>query len=951
MRVIDLNEYGLTPGPPTPVGQQTHATSASAVKATPVLQPGQSPTDAVAPSQAQEKKPTIAKAKELEIDFEFPDKEGNVIKVITPSSDNKNKGVVVQNQKTKEFYTLEPNDNVLLPQVEMEEDVFSNSLKRITGNRGKLSTVSKGHRHLQLGRQIKKMKKLVRKQKLGSNPIFEINVDDPDAAIDAINQPIQCSFEAEFIWHGLPGSENYDDDIAQRAVAEDVSKWITANSLVKDIKAGDYYQGSVEADQNYWRIEDDPSIESSTGVPSEIISPIYESPATMLGEIHSLLAFFKKNDVETNNTTSLHVTMSWHRDTVISDKLKMGLLLGDRYLLQQFGDEDPIKVKKVERALYALSKNVNNPHALYALEKELEDVAESGKFSTVNFRGDENDLDNQLIEFRVVSGDDYHLNLKKITNLVTKYSAIMTAGHDNTKFNQEYVTAVDNAIHNVQKAEPILEPPAEVALQQPTPPIPPRPEGTFSKFNKYSLEEQLAILDNIDSAKLSEAWKITKAPPRLIKKAKEKKQDNIKMFEGAVPDNSSVRQINKILSSPLLGRDLKGQMAAYAAVPDPSMIKAFRGAIAVGGPEHDLRSVFRSYIRSKIHPEVQKQINLNENKIYEDTISDLQAQTKAQVDRVGNEELLHKVISMLRSSNINNIAKMAFNKDADAKKFIKRLGQIIVELNFPLAEKIQFLRGFGSTTYIDAPKLFDNSGKRNVSSNWWRGGEVATALFSAMITDPFLQGKYAGEAGPGEVAIAAFHKDISVGAGTGYDLKYGADEIEVKAQATKQSGGGRWTSPVDSPLSNYANTPTSVLDPKKLPNVVGLESTRKTLGLPQLLNDPAYLKKGVKPLTPNQQRTICHDILKIAYPLADAASLKNAVASYPAVTRRTVAPAAFESYKNKQKFNSMMLIKGFNKHIETLHFNYVTPEVLDLLTITVLYVKGQIRGMSLQAKF
>lgn len=610
MRVEELNEYGLTPGAPTPVGQQTHATTAKAATATPVLQPGNTPAQApktAAPKQAQDqKKPTIAKAKELQVDFEFPDKDGNVVKVITPSSANKNKEVVVQNQKTKAFYTLDPEDNVLLPQVEMEEDAFSNSLKRVTGKRGhKLRTGRKGHRVLRFGRKMKKMKKLMRAKRLGSNPIFEITIDDPGKMEDVLNQPIHCSFEVEFVWHDLPGSENYDEEIAQRAVAEEINIWIVKNSLIKSIKAGEYYQGDVEPGQTYWRVEDDPSIESSVGIPSEIISPMYETPATMLGELSSLLKYLETRGIETNNTTSLHVTMSWARDTVPVDKLKMGLLLGDRFFLKQFENEKPEDIKKVEHILAVLSKNANNPNALYALEKILAKLSESDKFSTVYFRNDENELNNQLVEFRVVSGDNYHLNFKKITDLISKYAAIMDAGHNNTKYNHEYVAAVDAVIHGIRRAEPVMQ------VAEPAKPImAPRTESIFTKFNSGTLEEQLIMLSTISDSRVDEAWAIHKMPPRIAKKVKEKTELVAVMFEGAMPDNSSVRQIKKILATPLLGSDLKGQMAAYVAVPDPSMVKAFREAISVGGKNYDLRNIFKGFIRSSVHPEIIKQLKI-----------------------------------------------------------------------------------------------------------------------------------------------------------------------------------------------------------------------------------------------------------------------------------------------------------------------------------------------------
>ena len=78
--------------------------------------------------------------------------------------------------------------------------------------------------------------------------------------------------------------------------------------------------------------------------------------------------------------------------------------------------------------------------------------------------------------------------------------------------------------------------------------------------------------------------------------------------EGAVPDNSTVRKLRELLSKPLLSGDLKGQMNAYVAIPDPSMIKDFRSARAMAGDEYDLRDVVRNYAKAKLHPDVLRKI-------------------------------------------------------------------------------------------------------------------------------------------------------------------------------------------------------------------------------------------------------------------------------------------------------------------------------------------------------
>ena len=79
--------------------------------------------------------------------------------------------------------------------------------------------------------------------------------------------------------------------------------------------------------------------------------------------------------------------------------------------------------------------------------------------------------------------------------------------------------------------------------------------------------------------------------------------------EGAVPNNDTVRKLKEILAKPLLTNDLKSQMYAYVAIPDPSMIRDFRAARASYGDNHDLRSIVKSYAKLKLHDDIKKQFS------------------------------------------------------------------------------------------------------------------------------------------------------------------------------------------------------------------------------------------------------------------------------------------------------------------------------------------------------
>lgn len=337
----------------------------------------------------------------------------------------------------------------------------------------------------------------------------------------------------------------------------------------------------------------------------------------------------------------------------------------------------------------------------------------------------------------------------------------------------------------------------------------------------------------------------------------------------------------------------------------------------------------------------------------DDDLQSLQSEVKAQVDKVADPAVLNKVASLLRRGNIGNIAKMAFEKDSDAAKFVNRLGEIIIGLEVPIADKVKFLRDFGRTNMIKPDELFDNSGTPKSMSDWFEGSDMAKTVFKLMVDDYGLIGKGdAGEAGPGEVAIASFHRDIVVGTDpkSGYDLKYGSDEIEVKAKAAGGSsgGGGRWTAVNDYPLLTYAQSGESVLDPEKLPDSVGITQGRSVPGISQILNDPQYLKNPDAPLSEQEQQKIFARLLKIAYPNAKDEIINSVAENYPSVNAKVVAPAAFDSYKAKQKFTSMLLIKVAGGTVTSIHFTDL-ESAIDQFTIGTLYLMGQQRGMSLQA--
>lgn len=253
------------------------------------------------------------------------------------------------------------------------------------------------------------------------------------------------------------------------AVASMLEDWASNNSQSNDVRPGGYHSGQG-VDNDHWRVEDDSSIEGE-GAKAEIISPVYDSPAEMLKEMKSLFEFMENNDVETNRSTGLHVTMSWmEKDWAKTNKLKMAVLLGDKYVLKQFGREHNTYTMSQQEALQRYIKNLQNDikdeKSLSGLEEILLGGISDGKFSSINFKDARNVEQNNLTEFRVAGGEDYHTMTDKVMKAVIRYAAVMQAGHDEEAYRKDYVKALFKMIagkdtvsgHVVKRAQSMVDP-------------------------------------------------------------------------------------------------------------------------------------------------------------------------------------------------------------------------------------------------------------------------------------------------------------------------------------------------------------------------------------------------------------------------------------------------------------------------------------------------------------
>lgn len=234
------------------------------------------------------------------------------------------------------------------------------------------------------------------------------------------------------------------------AIGELLEEWASQNSITSRVDTGSYHAGAGNTKQDYWRVEEDSSIEGE-GAKGEIISPVYDNPREMLKEMKSLFAFLEEKEAETNSSTGLHITMSIPDERKYTNPLKMALLLGDKYLLKQFGREFNSYAKSQQSALLDAAKRLESgdisSEGLSQVEQILKRGINYGKFSSINFKDIENDAGNRLVEFRIGGGDDYHAKFDIVAKSAIRYAATMLAAHDEAAYRKDYIKAISKLVN------------------------------------------------------------------------------------------------------------------------------------------------------------------------------------------------------------------------------------------------------------------------------------------------------------------------------------------------------------------------------------------------------------------------------------------------------------------------------------------------------------------------
>ena len=262
--------------------------------------------------------------------------------------------------------------------------------------------------------------------------------------------------------------DNWDIDYSSggnlEEVADKLEDWITDNSAFHDHRPDTGSYGDTSGNTTEYAVETDSSIDGY-GTGAEIISPVFSTPRRMLKEMDKFFKFLQSEGVVTNNSTGLHITMSYfpqegetvsHEDGKIeANKVKMAVLLGDQYLLSQWGRDrntyTKSQLKELQSAIQNLKREGRGTEAIKEAEKFLAKHISEDKFRSIHFKGQTDQKTNtKLIEFRIGGGEDYHEEFKKVFSSVVRYATTMIAGHTD-QYQGDYIKALLRLMNNMDK--------------------------------------------------------------------------------------------------------------------------------------------------------------------------------------------------------------------------------------------------------------------------------------------------------------------------------------------------------------------------------------------------------------------------------------------------------------------------------------------------------------------
>lgn len=263
---------------------------------------------------------------------------------------------------------------------------------------------------------------------------------------------IESSFSHIVTWPYWELSGDDDADVSK--VANDFEGYVNMK-----VDYSQSYHGAKRKPDTYV-VEPDSSLDGDnpgdTGL--EFVSP----PLTleqMTQHLEAVKEYARDNNCYTNRTTGLHINVSVPKMNMDNlDYVKLALLLGDKYVLEQFGRSANTYCKSAMDEILSRAKSNRNqvPGLLDMMKAGLNKLAgkmihsgSTGKYISINNK-------EKYIEFRSPGGDWLNTDLDKIVSTMNRFVVALDAAVDPAKYKEEYskklykVIAPENASDTIK---------------------------------------------------------------------------------------------------------------------------------------------------------------------------------------------------------------------------------------------------------------------------------------------------------------------------------------------------------------------------------------------------------------------------------------------------------------------------------------------------------------------
>jgi hypothetical protein len=216
-----------------------------------------------------------------------------------------------------------------------------------------------------------------------------------------------------------------------------------SNAIGKRVYSSTSYHGARRGPDAY-SLEPDSSIDASSGEAGlEFISPPM-SVDEMVEDLKKVKEWADERGCYTNRSTGLHINVSvpdYSLDKL--DYVKLAVLLGDKYILEQFGRLSNTYAKSAIDIIKDRAKNNEDvDRLLKQLKGNVETIASkllhsgrTDKFTSINTK-------DGYVEFRSAGGDWLGKNFDKIENTILRNVVALDAACDPNKYKKEYQKAL-----------------------------------------------------------------------------------------------------------------------------------------------------------------------------------------------------------------------------------------------------------------------------------------------------------------------------------------------------------------------------------------------------------------------------------------------------------------------------------------------------------------------------